>query len=381
MASTTSSPPPSNAGTAAESNAAARPRSVLRLPEIHAQRAQLAIQVRALHADALRELADLAAAELQLLREVGALEVLARLAQRQRRAGPASPAARRPARCDAISRSISSSRISSVPPWISSAVHQVLQLADVARPRVVAQPVLRRDAEAAERQALVVDQAVDVVAQQVGHVLGVVAQRRHAQRQHVQVRQQVAAGTARGRASRSRAGPNRSRARRSGPASSRPARRKLPVSSAANSSRCAAGGRSPSSLMNSTPRSACSSRPLRTVPPVLRAVQHRLERPRRVSAPADDRDERPVRARAERVDVAGEGLAARARLADDQHRRLVRRELLHLLAQLAHQPAAPDGREQRREQRCARPACGGPPSSSALRTVRSSLASDSGFST
>ena len=40
---------------------------------------------------------------------------------------------------------------------------------------------------------LIVDQAVDVVAQQVGHVLGVVAQRRHPQRDHVQMRHEIAA--------------------------------------------------------------------------------------------------------------------------------------------------------------------------------------------
>src|SRR6266478_6738499 len=52
--------------------------------EVDAEGAQLAVQVRALHADALGELPDLAVAQQQLLLQVGALELLARLAQRQR---------------------------------------------------------------------------------------------------------------------------------------------------------------------------------------------------------------------------------------------------------------------------------------------------------
>jgi hypothetical protein len=41
-------------------------------------------------------------------------------------------------------------------------------------------------------RVLIVDQPVDVVAQQIGHVLGVVAQRRHPQRDDVQMRDQIA---------------------------------------------------------------------------------------------------------------------------------------------------------------------------------------------
>ena len=72
-------------------------------------------------------------------------------------------------------------------------MHQVLELTDVAGPRVIAQAVLRRDAKTPERQALVVDEPIDVVTQQFRHVLRVVAQRRNAQRQHVEVREQVEA--------------------------------------------------------------------------------------------------------------------------------------------------------------------------------------------
>ena len=48
--------------------------------EVHPERAQLAVEVSALHADALGELSDLAIAEQQLLLQVCALELLARLA-------------------------------------------------------------------------------------------------------------------------------------------------------------------------------------------------------------------------------------------------------------------------------------------------------------
>src|SRR5258708_34088954 len=61
-----------------------RPRSFLRaVADLDAEGAEFAVQVRALHADALGEQPDLAAAQLQLLLQVGALEVLARLAHRQ----------------------------------------------------------------------------------------------------------------------------------------------------------------------------------------------------------------------------------------------------------------------------------------------------------
>src|SRR2546421_4246045 len=49
------------------------------VPEIDAEGAQLAVQMRALHADALGELSHLAVTQQQLLLQVGALELLARL--------------------------------------------------------------------------------------------------------------------------------------------------------------------------------------------------------------------------------------------------------------------------------------------------------------
>ena len=52
--------------------------------------------------------------------------------------------------------------------------------------------------------------------------------------------------------------------------------------------------------------------------------------------------------------VAGEGLASGAGLADQHHRGVVARDLLHLLAQLLHQAALADRRDQRRDQRALR---------------------------
>jgi hypothetical protein len=54
------------------------------------------------------------------------------------------------------------------------------------------------------------------------------------------------------------------------------------------------------------------------------------------------------------VHVAGEGFASRAGLADQHHRGVVPRDLLHLLAQPLHQPALADRRNQRRNQRALR---------------------------
>ncbi len=50
------------------------------------------------------------------------------------------------------------------------------------------------------------------------------------------------------------------------------------------------------------------------------------------------------------MQVARECLAPRARLADQQHRRFVGSNLLHLFAQLVHQAALADRRDQRRNQ-------------------------------
>ena len=45
------------------------------------------------------------------------------------------------------------------------ALHQILEFTDVSRPRIISQPILGGDTEAAQRQMLFVHQPVDVVAQ------------------------------------------------------------------------------------------------------------------------------------------------------------------------------------------------------------------------
>ena len=101
--------------------------------------------MRAFHADALCELADLAAAQHELLLQVGAFELLARFAQRQRqevlfderfvdRAGRADLG------LDLLERDILAAAGQQQP------ANKVLEFAHVVGPGVVAQAILRRDA-------------------------------------------------------------------------------------------------------------------------------------------------------------------------------------------------------------------------------------------
>ena len=158
--------------------------------EVDAERPQLAIQVRAFHAHALGELPHLAVAQQQLLLQIGALELLAGLAQRQReqvlldqrldtrRLGRELP-------FDFLEPDLLAAALQ------EQALHEILELAHVVGPGVVAQPVLGGDAEFAELQAFAVHHAIDVVAQQVGHVFGVFTQRRHPHDERVEVREQI----------------------------------------------------------------------------------------------------------------------------------------------------------------------------------------------
>src|SRR5690606_41904566 len=85
------------------------------------------------------------------------------------------------------------------------ALRQVLELAQIAGPRVIAQAILRGHAEPAKRQRLGIDEQVDVPTQQLRNVLRVLAQRRDAYQHDREVREQrrhdgVAAVRARQRA-------------------------------------------------------------------------------------------------------------------------------------------------------------------------------------
>ncbi len=139
-------------------------------------------------------------------------------------------------------------------------------------------------------------------------------------------------------------------------------------------------GRSSSPLMNSVPPAACSSAPERHLAVALAAEQRGRRHPHRRLA-ATTMTNGSADAPGQAMQVARIGLAARAGLADQQHRRGAGGGLLHLFAQRLREPALADRHRERgrafarSDSRLRRPA------SSARSTVRSSLASDSGFST
>ena len=223
-------------------------------------------------------------------------------------------------------------------------MHQVAELAHVVRPRVIAQAILRGDAEAPEGESFAVDHPVDVIAQQVGHVLRVFAQRRHAHDEHVEVRQQVAAqrlaagalldsrlrGGDEARAQRHRLGstPHAHELSRLEHAVQQPLHARGQILDLVNEERAAA------SLLEQA--LLADARRL--------AAEQAALRIRLAQCARDQRDERLGRVRAVLVHVARKGFASRARLADEQQRRGVGRYLLQLGAQLLHQAALADRR-------------------------------------
>ena len=71
------------------------------------------------------------------------------------------------------------------------ALHQIFQFADIARPAVITQPVLGSQGEMAVSQAFLVHKIADVVIQQFGHILNVIAQRRQLDWHHVELIVQI----------------------------------------------------------------------------------------------------------------------------------------------------------------------------------------------
>src|SRR5947207_13423392 len=136
--------------------------------EVDAEGAELPVQVRALHADALGELSHLAVTQQQLLLQVGALELLARLAQRQRqqvllhqrliRRG-----LHRELALDLLQADLFRATVDQQP------VHQVPELAHVVRPGIVAQAVLRRDGKAPVGQPVGVDRSEEHTSELQSH--------------------------------------------------------------------------------------------------------------------------------------------------------------------------------------------------------------------
>ncbi len=134
---------------------------------------------------------DLAGAQLQLLLQVGALEVLARLAHRQRQQvlldqRRIDRRLRGQFALHFLERDLLRAAAQQQP------AQQIAQLAQVVGPGIVAQPVLRRHAAAPKLQLLAFGELIGALAQQLGHVLGVLTQRWHPQRQHRDLRVQLA---------------------------------------------------------------------------------------------------------------------------------------------------------------------------------------------
>src|SRR3569833_2913413 len=160
--------------------------------EIHPQRAQLAIEERALHSRLLRHLADAAADLPQLIFEIRAFEIFACLTERQSElAGrrQRTVAACREGRLHFVGLDVVAC------PQYQQALHQVLQLANIAGPGVMAQAILRRDRETPIRQTFLRHEAVERLIQKIRHVFGVRAQRRYGERHHGQLIIEVLAKT------------------------------------------------------------------------------------------------------------------------------------------------------------------------------------------
>jgi len=142
--------------------------------------------MRALHANALRQLANFAIAQDELLLQISAFELFPCLSQRERQQilfNEWLVGNRRTA--DFPFNFIKRHFLFRI--LKQQTAHEVLQFPDIVWPWLVAEPVLRRDTEAAERQAFAVDQFVDVIAEKFGNVFRVVAQGWYTQAQRVQV--------------------------------------------------------------------------------------------------------------------------------------------------------------------------------------------------
>src|SRR6185312_14877848 len=132
---------------------------------IHPQVAQLAVQMRAFHAGRLGQFADAAAGLLQLMQQIGALELFARLAQRQVEID--ARRIRRIRRSDRAERGFDFGRFHvRHAAQHEQALHEIAQLAHVARPGVGAQALLRRQCEAAAVQSIAAGEEIHVQVQQ-----------------------------------------------------------------------------------------------------------------------------------------------------------------------------------------------------------------------
>ena len=131
--------------------------------DLHPQRAQLAVQMGALHPHLLGHLADVAGVFVELVLQVGLLELFPCLTQglieRHRRCD--LTAGHRGGRPQGVLDLILGNLLSG--PQDQNPLHQVLELPDIAVPGVMAQEILRRHAEVAVGQFFVGGEPIHVV--------------------------------------------------------------------------------------------------------------------------------------------------------------------------------------------------------------------------
>ena len=229
---------------------------------------------------------------------------------------------------------------------------KVAQLADVAGPGIVAQPVLGRDSEAAQRQPLLVDQPVDVVAQEFRHVLRVLAQGRHTERDHAQLGKEIP--------------PERLGAAgiEAGLGGSHQAHAQWPVCRSAD--RPVATGLQVRGEYALHPRAQVLETVDEQRAAVGAMVGARLDGTVALDAAQPfggglfvqsagvDGDELAAGTRPDAVRVTGKGCAPGTGLADQQQGRLARCDLHELVAQVLHHAALADRHQERRHQRARR---------------------------
>ena len=147
-------------------------------PQVDAETLELAVQVGALHAHGRGDVADIAAGELEVVFEIGLFEVVARFAQWQieERRGNGFHGNRRFLRAERR-RHIGLGHFFALR-QDQQALHQILELADVARPGVVAQHIERAGGEAPVGQAFLFHHPVHVETDQLRHVFAVFTQGR-----------------------------------------------------------------------------------------------------------------------------------------------------------------------------------------------------------
>ena len=160
-----------------------RRRALVRGAAMQAERLQLAMQRRALHADEGRGARDVAAEARHLGQQILALEDLARVAQRQLHDLAALLPAQHRGRvlADVVGQRVGADRPAAGRRQDQQPLDDVAQLAHVARPVVALQGRQRVLADRPRRQAGGVGDALQQVVGDFGDVLAALAERRHAQ--------------------------------------------------------------------------------------------------------------------------------------------------------------------------------------------------------